>query len=182
MAAKVEIRPLSKQREGDFMDLHSAPPGECFCMFWYQSDGSDWSKVTPAQNREGRERLMGGGTADGFLAYVDGKVAAWCQVTPRDSLPHLRRRMVLGADPGVWAISCFYVLPDHRRQGVATHLLRHALAELKAKGAKRVEAFPRRGPDLSPDDLWNGPEPMLSRAGFKVVREDKQRPVMALDL
>ena len=79
-------------------------------------------------------------------------------------------------------ISCFFVLPEHRRKTVATRLLRHALAELKAKGVKRVEAYPRRGEALCPDDLWNGPEPMLVREGFKVVREDKVRPVMAKDL
>jgi GNAT superfamily N-acetyltransferase len=82
----------------------------------------------------------------------------------------------------VWAISCFFVLPEHRRSGVATRLLQHALGELKARGVRRVEAYPRRGADLSADELWNGPEVMLARAGFTVSREDPARPVMALSL
>jgi GNAT superfamily N-acetyltransferase len=182
MTEKFEIRHFSPGMEGDFFGLHSTPPGECFCMYWYLPDGKDWSKVPAAENRRGREALLKQGGYDGYLAYVEGKVAAWCQVGPRDRLVHLRRRLVLKADPAVWAISCFYVLPEHRRTKVATRLLRHALAELKAQGVKRVEAYPRREEEITPDEMWNGPEPMLAREGFKVVREDKARPIMARDL
>lgn len=183
MAEAFQIRPFSPGMEGDFFGLHGAPPGECFCMFWYLPEGKDWSKIPAAENRAGREALIkSGGGHDGYLAYVDGKVAAWCQVVQRDKLPYLRRRFVMKADPEVWAISCFFVLPEHRRKSVATRLLRHALKELKAKGVKRVEAYPRRGQDLSTDDMWNGPEPMLAREGFRVVREDASRPVMGKDL
>jgi GNAT superfamily N-acetyltransferase len=183
MPAAFEIRRFAAGMESDFFDLHGSPPGECFCMYWYLQDGRDWSRVSAAENRAGREALLARGAGhDGYLAYVDGKVAAWVQVGPRDRLPNLRKRMVVGADPTVWSISCFFVLPEHRRKTVATRLLRRALADLKAAGVKRVEAYPRRGEALTADDMWNGPESMLSAEGFRVVRDDAVRPVMAKDL
>ena len=84
--------------------------------------------------------------------------------------------------PRTWAITCFYVAPGSRRKGIAAHLLREVLSELKSKGARRVEAYPRRGPALNEEDLWNGPESMLVRAGFRVALEGASRPVLALDL
>jgi GNAT superfamily N-acetyltransferase len=163
----------------DFFDLHAAPPGECFCFYWYLPEGEDWTRATAAQNRARREALLDKGQYDGYLAYLDGKVAAWCQVGPRDRLPNLRKRLVLGADSSVWSISCFFVLPPYRHKGVAARLLSHALSELKKKGVRRVEAYPRRGEALTDEDLWNGPERMLLKAGFVVVREDAQRPVLS---
>jgi GNAT superfamily N-acetyltransferase len=103
-------------------------------------------------------------------------------VGPRDRLPNLRKRLVLAPDPAVWAISCFFVLPAQRRKGMAKKLLAHALSELKKKGIKRVEAYPRRGEALTEDDLWNGPEDMLVEAGFTLLREDAVRPVLSKDL
>ncbi len=174
-----EVRPFGRDGKGDFFSLHSAPPGECFCAYWWQEPGDDWSKLTAADNRARREALLARGEYDGYLAYVDGQVAGWCQVGPRDRLGHLRRRFQLNEDRAVWAITCFYVLPEMRRQGVATALLEHALKALKAKGVSKVEAYPRRGAALTVDDMWNGPEAMLVRAGFKVQREDPERPVLA---
>lgn len=172
------MRPFGPAGTQDFFSLHSTPPGECFCVFWWQEPGDDWSKVTAAENRAKREGLLARGEYDGYLAYADGRVVGWCQVGPRDRLGHLARRMKPDADAKVWAISCFYILPEMRRHGVATKLLDHALQELKAKGARVVQAYPRRGPLLTVDDMWNGPEPMLARAGFIVVRDDPERPIL----
>src|SRR5690349_17650089 len=157
------VAAFSPSLRGDFFELHSSPPGDCFCTYWYLLDGEDWTKVTAPQSRARREGLLEQGQYDGYLAYVDGKVAGWCQVGARDRLPTLRKRLVLGPDPSVWAISCFFVLPAHRRKGVATAFLPHALAELSKKGVRRVEAYPRRGDALTDEDLWNGPEGMLMK-------------------
>lgn len=174
---KIEVRPFGPAGAQDFFALHSTPPGECFCAYWWQEPGDDWSKLTAQDNRARREGLLARGEYDGYLAYADGRVAGWCQVGRRDRLGHLRRRMKLDADSEVWAVSCFYILPEMRRHGVATKLLDHVLRDLKAKGVRTVEAYPRRGPALTVDDMWNGPEAMLERAGFEVVREDPERPV-----
>jgi GNAT superfamily N-acetyltransferase len=176
---EIEVRPFGAKGRDDFFALHSTPPGECFCAYWWQEPGDDWSKLSAADNRLRREGLLSRGEYDGYLAYADGKVVGWCQVGPRDRLGHLRRRLKLEADPSVWAISCFYILPATRRRGVASALLAHAMQGMKAKGVTMVEAYPRRGPALGEDDMWNGPEAMLVRDGFQVVRDDPERPIMA---
>lgn len=179
---KLEVRRFAPDLAGDFFALHSAPPAECFCAFWWLGPGEDWSKKTAQENRARREALLEAGAYDGYLAYLDGRVAGWCQVGPRDRLPQLVKKFGFAPDGGTWAISCFFVAAGSRRKGVATRLLRHVLAELRAKGVSRVEAYPRRGPGLTDDDLWNGPESMLARAGFRVARDDASRPVLELVL
>ncbi len=176
---KIEVRPFGSAGKEDFFALHSTPPGECFCAFWWQAPGDDWSKLTADDNRARREGLLARGEFDGYLAYADRTVVGWCQVGPRDRLGHLRRRLMLDEDRAVWAITCFYILPEMRRHGVATLLLEHALKELKAKGVSKVEAYPRRGASLTVDDMWNGPEAMLLKAGFQVARDDPERPILA---
>lgn len=106
---------------------------------------------------------------------------AWCQVGPRDRLEKLVRTYELAPDPGAWAITCFVVAPEERRRGRAHALLRAALEDLRGRGVRRIEAFPRR---LATEagELWTGPEPMFRDAGFEVWRDDPERPVLALEL
>jgi hypothetical protein len=61
-------------------------------------------------------------------------------------------------------------------------LLAGLLPELRARGVKRIEAFPKRGEGLSCGDVWTGPENVFRAAGFEVVRDDPARPVLRLDL
>jgi hypothetical protein len=92
------------------------------------------------------------------------------------------RQYALPPDPRAWAITCFNVAPARRREGVARALRRGVLADLRTKGVERVEAFPRRSPDLDAGALWTGPESLYMEAGFRLVRDDPARPVLALDL
>ncbi|MFQ5654785.1 MAG: hypothetical protein ACE5GW_08645 [Planctomycetota bacterium] len=43
---------------------------------------------------------------------------------------------------------------------------------------RRLEA----GAEEDPLDLWTGTEGMFRKAGFRVVKDDPARPVLALDL
>jgi len=108
--------------------------------------------------------------------------AARRRAQARDRLEKLVGQFQLAPDPATWAITCFQIAPAHRRQGLASYLLDEALRDLRTRGARRVEAFPKRGAELAADDLWNGPEAMFRTAGFVVVRDDPQRPVLALKL
>jgi len=78
--------------------------------------------------------------------------------------------------------SRFRIVAARRRQGLARSLLERVLAELRRAGVARVEAFPKRGADLSPLDLWPGPEALYREFGFEVWRDDPARPVLRLDL
>lgn len=54
--------------------------------------------------------------------------------------------------------------------------------ELRPFSPETWPAFRKRGADLSPLDLWPGPEPLYREFGFEVWRDDPARPVLRLDL
>ena len=168
----------------DFYSVHCAHnrAGWCFCVAWWVPTWDGWGERSAADNRSLREDLLGRGEYDGYLLFVDGKPAGWCQVGQRDRLAKLTKQFGLVSDPETWAITCFLIAPAYRRQGLADFLLSAVLDDLPGRGARRVEAFPRRGKDMDDLDMWNGAEDMFLKAGFQVVLDDPQRPVLAKDL
>jgi ribosomal protein S18 acetylase RimI-like enzyme len=170
--------------EHDFWALHSAEHGcgWCFCSAWWVPEWEGWAERTAEQNRAVREELLEKGEYDGYLLYRGGQPIGWCQVGPRDRLTKLCEQFGLNPDPEAWAITCFLIHPAYRRRGFARSLLRAVLDDLPARGARRVEAYPRRGPDLDPLDLWDGTESLFLEAGFEVIQEDPVRPVLGLEL
>lgn len=171
-------------RRADFFRLHSShnDAGWCHCVAWWVGTWDGWGERSVEDNLALRNRLLDAGEYDGYLLYVDDQPAGWCQVGPRDRLSKLAQQFHLAPDAQTWAITCFLIAPAYRRQGLAAHLLRDVLIDLRARDVQRVEAFPKRGAQLEVDDLWNGPEAMFIDAGFQVVRDDATRPVLSIDL
>lgn len=184
MTPPITLRRFDLAHRADFFRLHDDLCSiGCYCTAWWVPTWEEWGARTPAQNRALREDLLARGQTDGYLLYVAGAVAGWCQVGPRDRLPKLVRQFDLAPDPAVWAITCFLIAPEQRGRGRARALLDGVLDDLRARGGvRRVEAFPRRGAGLDAGELWNGPESMFRAAGFRVVRDDPVRPVLAVDL
>ncbi len=180
----VEIVRLDAARRADFHRVHSEEHGcgWCCCIAWWVPTWDGWDQRTGAENRALREDLFDRGEYDGYLLYVDGAPAGWCQAGPRDRLTKLVRQYRLPPDPGAWAVTCFQVLPPFRRRGLAARLLAGVLEDLRARGVARVEAFPKRTPMNDPLDLWTGPEAMFLATGFKPIREEDRGPVLSLDL
>lgn len=134
------------------------------------------------EDRSVREELCARGQYDGYLLLDDAEAIAWLQAGPRDRLAKLVEEYGLEPDRHTWAITGLLVAPASRRQGAATQLVADVLADLPRRGARRVEAFPRRGQDLQPGDLWTGSEELYLANGFGVVRDAPQWPVLARDL
>jgi len=181
------IQRLDRERCADFRRVHAREHGTdfCQCVAWWVATWEEWGGRSAEQNCRLREELFERGEFDGYIQYEDGEPIAWCQVGPRDRLAKLVRTFDLEPDPTTWAITCFLVIPGHRRSGVASRLLAAVLADLPSRGARRVEAVPRRpvaGKELDELDLWNGAEQMFLRAGFELVKEGTPRALLALDL
>jgi GNAT superfamily N-acetyltransferase len=182
--ADIRIERLSDLRREDFYRLHETAkrPGWCNCVAWWTRDWDGWSDRTTEENRALRDGLFARERSDGYLLYADGDPAGWCQALERDRLAKLARQFALEPDPHAWAIGCIYVAPHLRRHGLATRLVAHVIAEARRDNVRSLEAFPKRGDQLDELDLWNGPEALFLRLGFKLVRDDPKRPVLALDL
>jgi GNAT superfamily N-acetyltransferase len=87
-------------------------------------------------------------------------------------------------DEPVWSVICFVIPAEHRGQGVASALLKGAVAWAKAQGVTLLEAYPMDKPGRAADDsMWFGAKSMYDRAGFEeVARRKPQRPVVRLRL
>lgn len=184
MTQRIDVKQFASARRGDFDRLHCPADGSgwCHCVAWWTPTWAGWSERAATQNRALRDELCARGEYDGYLLYIDDVAVGWCQVGPRDRLPKLVEQFGLTPDPTVWAITCFLIEPNWRRRGLAARLLAEVVRDLRTRGVKRIEAFPKRGADLDSLDLWNGPEAMFAAAGFAICRDDPIRPVLALEL
>jgi GNAT superfamily N-acetyltransferase len=71
----------------------------------------------------------------------------------------------------VWVIPCLTVRKEVRGQGVATGLIRAAVAYATTHGAPAVEAYPRVDRKRVHDEwAFYGTEALFKKAGFKKVR------------
>jgi GNAT superfamily N-acetyltransferase len=181
------FRPLGPETFDDFARMHEKSECQgCFCMYWhFAGDNRAWQLAQPDENREAKRALVTERKTHGLLAYDGELVVATVQFEPRDTLVKLTARMPyrgLAPNATTWSITCFRVLEAHRKRGVATALLAATIDRLRALGATRIEAYPRRGEDLRDEEVWTGPESLFVRAGFHVTREHEQYPVLQLDV
>lgn len=182
-APLVTIKRLSLAREDEFFRLHSEATGNgwCRCVAWWVPNWDKWSERSTEENEALRRRIFRNGVHDGYLLYADGELAGWCQAWLRDAFPKVAVQYGLPSDEDAWAIGCVLVLPQYRAQGVAREALVHVIDDLKLRGARTVDVFPKRNAS-DESELWNGAESTYRRLGFTVVRDDAKRPLLRLSL
>jgi GNAT superfamily N-acetyltransferase len=82
----------------------------------------------------------------------------------------------------VWSVTCFFVTHELRGQGVATLLLRAAVAYAAAHGARIVEGYPvepREAAAVPPVFAFTGTSAAFRAVGFQeVARRSPTRPIM----
>jgi GNAT superfamily N-acetyltransferase len=180
----LEIRPLTPDLWPALTDLFGKDGAcyGCWCMYW--RIGNAYRKQPRSENKAAFRRVVKLGPPPELLAFDDDLPVAWCQLTPRDSLPWLDRtwRLKRVDDVPVWSISCFYVRKGYRRRGITSALIAAALRMAKIAGAPALEAYPLDA-RLTPSASWTGYVSTFARAGFKIVcRRTAPRPIMRCDL
>jgi GNAT superfamily N-acetyltransferase len=182
---KLEVRPLTKDRWGDLVELFGRPGGSivrgCWCMYYRRSGGG--SGVGPGEpNKRGLKSLVDGGTVPGLIGYADGSPVGWISLGPREDYAKLRRSPVMKPvdDKPVWSIVCFFVDKQARGKGVSEALLQGAIDYARAQGVRLLEAYPvDKGEPSHPDFMFFGAKRMYDRAGFReVARRKETRPVV----
>jgi GNAT superfamily N-acetyltransferase len=119
----------------------------------------------------------------GILAYDGDTPVGWCAVAPRAATPGLERSPVCKPvdDKPVWSITCFFVDPKARRDGVMAALIEAAVKHAKRQGATIVEAYPR-DPGGARIDSASGyvgvVEPFVGQGFQEVARRTSKRPFM----
>ena len=176
-----ELRRLDATLRDDFLALHSDSneAGWCRCVAWWVAGWDGWGERSAEENAALRNAVFASGEGDGYLLYEGSEPVAWCQVAPRERLPGIAADFGHDAPAGTWSIGCVFVAPGHRRKGVARALLERVVADLEARGAKRIEAYPRRGAEHALE-MWNGPAELWAELGFEPAGGDGRRAVVAL--
>lgn len=73
------------------------------------------------------------------MAYDDGQAIAWCSVAPKGGYRGLGGSENLDK---LWSLTCFYILPQYRKQGMVHVLIEAAKLYAKDKGGEYLEAYP----------------------------------------
>ncbi|GAA3777368.1 hypothetical protein GCM10022240_30930 [Microbacterium kribbense] len=151
----------------------------------------DWQATTRRQREQLLHDELGTSPAPALIAYVDGEAAGWVRVGPRPAQPRLARTRAFAAsphdwdDPDVWAVSCFVVRREYRRQGLNARLLAAAIEHARAHGARVLEAYPTdtTAKKTPVNDLYIGILSVFVAAGFReVARPNPHRVIVELDL
>jgi GNAT superfamily N-acetyltransferase len=181
------IHPLTPDRWPDLETLfgkQGAYSG-CWCM-WWRLAGSDFGDAGAAGRKAAFAGIVAEGRAPGLLAYSDDLPIGWCAIAPRDEFPRFDRSRYWQPvdDRPVWSLNCFYIARGQRGRGIATALLRAAVAFARERGAKIVEAYPKEaGEGTSASSIYTGTVGMFRDAGFtEVARRHPQRPIVRLTL
>ncbi len=166
MSGVLKLRRLTVETLEDFLDYfdHRAFLNDqnwegCYCQF-YLNTGTEEN----SDNRELACQRVETGKMDGYLAYLDDKVVAWCAAANSLLFPTLP-----DADDQLARILCFNVDPDFRGQAIAGKMLDLVIEDLKHRGFDAIEAGPNS--EGYGDKSYRGSLSMFLKRGFEVVTE-----------
>lgn len=188
----VAISPLTPELWPHFEDLFGKQGAcyGCWCTYF---------RLPPAARRENnRERnkdhiraRIEAGPPPGLLAFDDGKAVGWMQIGSRADVPEFNNAgrvsapLAIGdaADPGVWAISCFFIRSSARGKGLTHRLVDAGIDFARGSGARVLEACPMdQSKDSRSVGLYVGSTRVFEKAGFARAAERKPgRPLMRLE-
>jgi len=170
-----------------FAALFGAASSSCFCRYWHfagtKNEWLDRSAHRPEENLAEQSAALAASdpSAFGLVALDGGLLVGWSKVAPREALSKLTRLPVyrsLAFEPGTWTIGCLLVHPAARRRGVGRALVRGAIAQVPAWGARVLEGHPRRSEaPLYDEEAWQGPERVFVELGFTAVHDQGPYPV-----
>ncbi len=190
---KLAIRPVTPELWPSLETLFG-PQGACYgcwCSYFRLAP-----KQRDALSREEKKQLLKQSTEaslpPGLIAIDEETPVGWVQVTPRAHVPRWNTPRTVSrplegcdpSDPGLWAVSCFFVQSKWRGQGISHALLKAAVHHARDNGAQILEACPVENAKHSQSvGLLAGSVRVFEKAGFEIVAERKPgRPMMRLDL
>jgi len=181
---QIDTHPLTSDRWRDLAALFetSGTTRTCWCM-WFRESTADFRANGGDKNKRAFRRIVQRNDAPpGVLAYIDGSVAGWCAVAPREQYTRLARSRTLKPvdDRPVWSVTCFFIGSHARRKGVGHALLRAAVDLAAHHGAKIIEGYPLvPGRKLRSDEAYVGVSSLFEKAGFsEVARPSDSRVIM----
>lgn len=141
-------------------------------MYW-RSTNKDFQAAKGRTNKMKLKELTDSAQPLGVVAYLEDRPIGWCSISPRKCLERLKTSRYFKPvdDADVWAITCLFVLPEQRRQGLSVTLIRAACAYAERLGATIIESYPLVAPGRAVPDpfAWVGFAGTFERAGFRQI-------------
>ncbi len=166
-------------------------PYRCYCQVFQMTQAQynaayDNAAATDlgALSRTIAEEQIASGVLRGYLAFVDGVSIGWCNVNDKAGYPAdavYGERFHAPAERREKAVACFEIAPEFRGKGVATALLRRAVADAKAEGYLAIEGFPVPREERYEWE-YSGPVRLYEKEGFVRVAEKAEYWVMRKEL
>jgi GNAT superfamily N-acetyltransferase len=171
------------------VDLFARTHTPCHCRYWhFAGDKNAWLDRlfhAPEQNRSEFIESLTKPELKGVVALAAGQAVGWMKLCPATQVQKLYEQRLYkglacltGSRAGVVTVGCMLVDEEWRRRGIARALLRTGITLARAEGARSIEAFPRRNPDLKAPELWLGPVSAFLDAGFQIVNDFAPYPVL----
>ncbi|MDB5969821.1 MAG: putative acetyltransferase [Hydrocarboniphaga sp.] len=187
MDADFEFKPLKLAQLGDAESVFGdcGDGRHCWCSYWYRSQ-HDYKAGWGEGNHQFFRKLLHSGATPGLLAYRGTAPAGWCGLAPRHHFDRLNRsRSFAPVDSTpVWALNCFIVKKDFRRQGLLKKMIAAAVKFAGDHGAECVEAYPVDAlRKHNSAELYVGTLSAFEQTGFvEVARRLPSRPIVRLRL
>lgn len=168
----IEVRPAYGNYDDFYEVIGVKKPGGggCWCMA-YRASG-----VPNDERGAYMQRECATEPGPGVLVYVDGEVAGWCSIAPREQYARLsrtRKLVVLDDDLNAWVAVCFVVRGGYRGRGLMKHLLRGAVEHATKHGAEVIEGYPIHtgGERVDLISGYVGTSDLFEREGFEVAAQ-----------
>lgn len=183
---EIEIKEVSSQLVPEFLyffdhvgfEEHNKGKG-CYCMnYHWNREMEQYCRHHTEEESINFRRVMAVqylnlGKLRGYLAYVDGQLAGWCNCNDKTNYTRLPRGFApLFLQKGqVKSVVCFTVSPAFRRQGVAVAMLERVCADAAEEGFSFIEAYPDKR--VPTERSYHGSPALFEQAGFVRYREKK---------
>jgi len=179
-----EILNLTKQTLKDAPEWASHPFSCKYCIYWELPEEC----IDPAKEERNDmlrkksgwlQRVNSEWGNCGKIVYLDGQSIGYAQYAPATCLPRSADYDSGPPSDDAVLISCLFIPHKRfRRLGIGSQLLHSIIDELKQRQKKAIETFARKGSPDSP----SGPVEFYLRNGFRIHRDDKEFPLMRLEL
>lgn len=168
------IEPLGPETWEPFAELvrrNNGIFGGCWCIGYHPECGQ---RIDHEQAK--RRRVMEDAAHAALAMDADGRVQAWAQYGDPEELAGIKHRRAYDKEPPPvpdWRLTCVYVDPKHRGQGLARYAVTGALELIAKAGGGSVEAISETtdGRTAHGRFLFTGTAELLEDLGFTRIRQ-----------
>ncbi|WP_216593635.1 GNAT family N-acetyltransferase [Arsenicicoccus sp. oral taxon 190] len=170
----LRVVPLSEQTWDAFAELverNNGIFGGCWCIGYHPECGQRLD-----HRRVKRDRVLDDAAHAALVLDQEGRAQAWAQYGDPHELSGIKHRRAYDQEPPPapdWRLTCVYVDPRHRGQGLARRAVVGALALVAAAGGGVVEAISEvtDGRTAQGRFLFSATAELLEDLGFTRVRQ-----------